>query len=342
VGDHAVVGAERVRGHVPEALQHLEGLRAGEAGPLGRQVPVVALTANAFVEDADRCKAAGMNEHLTKPIRRAALEAARLLVGHLAENGLIIGDEFREGNESPQTGNLEFIMKCERQLPKGKRLIAFRSDSAAYQASIINYCDREDAVILFGIGADLDSAVRNAIKRIPEEDWQPHGNGHIAETIHSMGDTKKAFRLIVIRRPVQMTLDGKMVEENRYKVIATNRFESPKEVERWYNQRGETSENRIKELKLGFGMERMPCGTFAANAVYFRIGVLAYNLFILFRDWSLPPEMAKHQVGTVRWRFYELAGKVVTHARSLCLKVKEWVLDLFESTRTRYRELVWT
>jgi len=264
------------------------------------------------------------------------------LVGHLAENGLIIGDEFREGNESPQTGNLEFIMKCERQLPKGKRLIAFRSDSAAYQASIINYCDREDAVILFGIGADLDSAVRNAIKRIPEEDWQPHGTGHIAETIHSMGDTKKAFRLIVIRRPVQMTLDGKMVEENRYKVIATNRFESPKEVERWYNQRGETSENRIKELKLGFGMERMPCGTFAANAVYFRIGVLAYNLFILFRDWSLPPEMAKHQVGTVRWRFYELAGKVVTHARSLCLKVKEWVLDLFESTRTRYRELVWT
>ena len=32
----------------------------------------------AFVEDAENCKAAGMNEHLTKPIRRAMLEAALL------------------------------------------------------------------------------------------------------------------------------------------------------------------------------------------------------------------------------------------------------------------------
>jgi len=33
----------------------------------------------------------------------------------------------------------------------------------------------------------------------------------------------------------------------------------------WYRLRGEYSENRIKELKPGFGMERMPCGQFAAN-----------------------------------------------------------------------------
>ncbi|MCA9422831.1 MAG: hypothetical protein KC592_17565 [Nitrospira sp.] len=43
-----------------------------------------------------------------------------------------------------------------------------------------------------------------------------------------------------------------------------------------------------KELKIGFGMERLPCGTFAANAVFFRIGVLAYNLFVLFKMLALP------------------------------------------------------
>ncbi len=36
-----------------------------------------------------------------------------LIVGHLAENGLIAGDEFREGNTSPATRNLEFINYCE-------------------------------------------------------------------------------------------------------------------------------------------------------------------------------------------------------------------------------------
>jgi len=53
-------------------------------------------------------------------------------------------------------------------------------------------------------------------------------------------------------------------------------------VVQWYNQRGECSENRIKELKIGFGMERMPCGQLNANAMFFRIGTLAYNLFRLF------------------------------------------------------------
>src|SRR4029077_17235597 len=40
----------------------------------------------------------------------------------------------------------------------------------------------------------------------------------------------------------------------------------------WYSQRGDASENRIKDLKVGFGMEYMPCGSFQANAVFFAIG----------------------------------------------------------------------
>ncbi len=62
------------------------------------------------------------------------------MVGHLAENGLVIGDEFREGNDAPSSRNLEFLKYCERQMPKGKKILAFRADSASYQASIISYC----------------------------------------------------------------------------------------------------------------------------------------------------------------------------------------------------------
>ncbi|MDZ4866167.1 MAG: response regulator [Alphaproteobacteria bacterium] len=56
-----------------EATRHIRA----SAGP-NQTKPILALTANAFVEDAARCKEAGMSEHLTKPIRRAALEAALL------------------------------------------------------------------------------------------------------------------------------------------------------------------------------------------------------------------------------------------------------------------------
>lgn len=36
--------------------------------PYAKQIPVIAMTANAFAGDVVNCKKAGMNEHLTKPI----------------------------------------------------------------------------------------------------------------------------------------------------------------------------------------------------------------------------------------------------------------------------------
>lgn len=111
----------------------------------------------------------------------------------------------------------------------------------------------------FAIGVDLDEAVLGAIRAIPKEDWKPYKNGYIAESVHSMDKTKKAFRLIVIRRPYQGSIFSEEDVNLKYTVIATNRVESPQWVVAWYNQRGDCSENRIKELKIGFGMERMPC-----------------------------------------------------------------------------------
>ncbi|NOT42416.1 MAG: response regulator [Alphaproteobacteria bacterium] len=71
-------------------MPEMDGLQAAQyirksPGP-NQSRPILALTANAFVEDAARCKAAGMNEHLTKPIRRHILEAAllRYLTSHEA------------------------------------------------------------------------------------------------------------------------------------------------------------------------------------------------------------------------------------------------------------------
>ena len=258
------------------------------------------------------------------------------IVGHLAENGLVVGDEFREGNESPSARNLSFIKHCARQMPKGKTIRALRSDSAAYQAEIINYCEQEG--IQCAIGADLDEAVVGAIGAIPKGDWKPYKSGYIAETIHSMEKTPEAFRLIVIRRPYQGTLFGAQDASVKYTVIATNRVESAERVVTWYNQRGECSENRIKELKIGFGMERMPCGQYEANAVFFRIGTVAYNLFRLFVLNTLGTSWHRHQVQTVRWRLYQIAGKIVFHGGQVFLKLRRGLCHLFTDIRLRIWE----
>jgi len=258
------------------------------------------------------------------------------IVGHIAENGLVLGDEFREGNVAPATRNLDFIKYCARQMPKGKRIAFLRSDSAAYQAEIINYCEQNR--IQFAIGADLDEAVLKAIAAIRDKDWVPYKNGYIAETIHSMNKTKEAFRLIVIRRTYQSNIFAQEDVSVKYTVIATNKIESSEEVVTWYNQRGDRSENRIKELKIGFGMERMPCGQFEANAVFFRIGVLAYNIFRLFILRTLATSWHRHQVQTVRWRLYQIAGKIVFHGGQVFLKVRRGFRQLFADIRRRIWE----
>ncbi len=262
------------------------------------------------------------------------------MVGHLVENGMVVGDEFREGNDPPSARNLKFIKHCRKQLPKGKELKALRSDSAGYQADIINYCEEEG--IEYAIGAVLDEAVMGAIESIGADDWKPYQNGYIAETVHCMEKTEEAFRLVVIRRAYQKEMFGEEDVGLKYKVVATNKKESGEEVMGWYNQRGECSENRIKELKIGFGMERMPCGQYSANAVFFRVGVLAYNLYRLFVLKALDRSWHRHQVQTVRWRLYASAGKIVFHGGQVFLKVRGSVCQLFQDIRLRIWEFAQT
>jgi hypothetical protein len=247
------------------------------------------------------------------------------MVGHLAENGLVVGDEFREGNDSPGSRNLAFLKYCERQMPKGKKILAFRFDGSAYQAKVINYCQGNG--IEYAIGGGLDQSVKRVITTLKDEEWRPYQNGFIGETVHCMNETKEAFRLVVIRRPYQSNLFDDQERRERSTVIATNRGGSAKEVVKWYNQRGQCNENRIKELKIGFGMERMPCGQFGANAVFFRIGVLAYNVGRLFVLSTLDMSWHRHQVQT--------AGKIVFHGRYIYLKVSRSLQKLFAQVRVK-------
>ena len=108
-----------------------------------------------------------------------------------------------------------------------------------------------------------------------------------------------------------------------YRAIATNQNGlSDSEIIHWYNQRGEDSENRIKELKLDFGGDTLPCSDFNANALYFLITALSYNLFALMRQ-LLPEELAHHRAPTLRWRLVAIAAKVVKNSRRLFVKVRE-------------------
>jgi len=70
-------------------------------------------------------------------------------------------------------------------------------------------------------------------------------------------------------------------------------------------------------------MGHLPCGDFGANAMYFRIGVLAYNLMVAMKYLILPKENSRQTIKTMRWEWIETAGKLIHHGRQWILKLAQ-------------------
>lgn len=278
------------------------------------------------------------------------------MVGHIAQTGQVVATEFREGNVAPASKNLEFIRRCEAALPVGVILSAVRIDAAGYQAEILDVCMNRH--LKFAIRAKMSPSLKKEIKSYGEEQWQtlldeegcPIENQSTLRLVHTMDKSQNAFTLVVQRRLIkgqqEMDFDNSSDQETfqsgayLYRAIAVSPdFElTDSHWVHWYNQRGEHSENRIKELKADFAADRMPCQNFEANALYFSLCALAYNLFALFRMF-LPACFESARAKTIRWRIFALAGKVVRHGRKLCLKLKQAHLDLITDILSRLSSL---
>ena len=245
------------------------------------------------------------------------------MLAALYENGVFVDDEFREGNVSPAVGHLPVYRRAKALVEEsGKTIARVRADSASYQAELINILE-EDGVA-WTITADKNSAVLSLIDRIDEKDWTPFPgvSGEVAETVHAMTGTPQAFRLLVKRVRDRSTPIGALMVSWRYWVVATNFGPewSASRILEWHQMRG-AFENFFKGLKNDVGVGYMPTGDLHANAVFFRIGVLAYNQFIGFKRDLLPAFCRTWTLRTVRWRLFSLAGRIVRHARSLVLKL---------------------
>ena len=241
-------------------------------------------------------------------------------LGYLAEDGICLTHEFRQGNVPAQSGMLRFLRRCRRLCPKIKRL---RSDSAAYQAKVVNWCEAKEWG--FTITADQDVSVKEVIRTV--RDWEPlraedgqPTDREVGTAVHLMGGARLPFRLVIQRwREGQLSL----FEPSGYRhyVIATNQDElSAADVVWFHNKRGQV-ENSIKELKIGFGMEQMTSGDFRANAVWFALGVLASNLVQGMKLLFLDPDWKSKTVATLRWQLIQVAGRLIRHGRMLILRL---------------------
>lgn len=247
------------------------------------------------------------------------------LIAWLAEPDLFLAGVFRPGNASPQSHQVSLLRHCLQLLPPDTA-VRLRADSAAYRLDVMQLC--VDNQIEFTITADLDQAVREAVEEIPDSKWQLVVRGNdiflLAETVHAPGSNSKqtlpAFRLVVSRR-----LSGQLElfkDPIKYHPVITSlpyTF-SAEQVFDHHNDRGK-AEKAIGELKNGFGLDRLPCGQLKANAAFFQVGLLAYNLVQIFKACALPTGWKKFCIKNLRFRLLCQAALVVRHAGQWFLKL---------------------
>ena len=250
-----------------------------------------------------------------------------------SETGMVVHDEFRQGSASPQSDAVEFLKQSVAQLPVGLERVYVRSDSAWYQASLLDYCHGQGYG--FAVTADLDEAVKAGLMEKGDTPWVPldvppdsdedHGVARqwACEGTHTLNGSKHPYRMVFLRRERQQ---GDLFEGMySYGAIITNRNDlKTQELVRWHRQRC-NCENHIKELKHGFGLASLPSGSFFVNAVYLRIMTLSFNLIASFKKTVLPESWARHTLKTLRFRLLGVPALVVRHARRVQIRLaRHW------------------
>lgn len=303
--------------------------RMGQRGGIQGMAAVnAAITRQALKQDARHAYTLIVDPTIIEAEKREAemtylgVKGYRPVIATLKELGLAIAYEFKAGTETG--GKVEILRQAFQNLPSNKTIETVLLDAEYYTDDVMEHLTGQG--VTWAIGADKDAAVKAAIAVLPEEAWSPlktkdgtPTDREVAETVHSTNKGKAAFRLIILRwRQSQ----GDLFDETyHYHCLATNmRDETPKEVVWRYNERAHI-ENHIKELKGGFGMERLPSGDYAANAMHFAIGIMTYNLFLVQRLLTMPVHWQTKTIASIRWCLIEVGGKLIQHGRALILKL---------------------
>jgi len=241
---------------------------------------------------------------------------------------LVVHEEFRTGNASPGGNALAFLKKAVAQLPKGVKTIRVRSDSAWYQAELLDWCQSQG--VEFCVTVSRDTAIQALFKGVWEPKWVPLALGRdpgeeeeyvrewAYETTHLLDKAQHEYRIILLRkqRRYPNLIDGEYV----YSAIITNMELDLVAQIRWHRERCNL-ENHIKELKHGFSLRVLPSADFNVNAAWLRIGTLAYNLFCALKLLRLEESWRYRTIKTVRFRLLTLPAFVVRHARQDWLRL---------------------
>ena len=111
-----------------------------------------------------------------------------------------------------------------------------------------------------------------------------------------------------------------MFTEFSYHAFITDRPGATLELEADHRRHAEI-ENVIRDLKYGVGMNHFPSGRFGANAAWWALTILAFNLNAAMKRLALGKDWEPRRMKALRYHLIGLPGRVVAHARRLIVRL---------------------
>jgi len=281
------------------------------------------------------------------------------VINYWAEKDLILADEFRDGNVPAAYELLSSLIQSIELLPDTVIEVRYRADSASYNHDLMDTL-RPGITIsgrrikaIFAISADMTASLRGEIEKLPNDAWKPlrkvtdkgliPGRKEWAEVVFvpSKGSTKKDAvpdRYLAIRvRPSQGELfaDGNAYH---YYAVVTNNWEWDGErLLRWHREKCGTVEKVHDVLKNDLAGGVLPCGRFYANAAWWRLNCIAYNVISVMKRKALPQEWWTYRMKALRFFLIGVAGRIIRTGRQIILRFSGMasVCELFQDARRR-------
>lgn len=214
------------------------------------------------------------------------------LLAFVSDIRMIANYWLRPGNTSAQTNFLLFLDDTLEKM-KGKKIGLIRADSGFFSNLIMSHL--EELNLNYIIACRFNNRIKHEL--VYEQKWVNVTDGiDIAESTYQGLNWETPRRIVMVRqhiddrpkaagktiRQLELFPDVADLSNYRYSCFITNMDLPMKVIYDTYRGRAD-SENRIKEIKYDFSVDKFCVHGFWANEACANFIIMAYNLYALFR-----------------------------------------------------------
>jgi hypothetical protein len=319
---------EEQKSFIFPASQPIEGLQNVQAGMVRR-------VAQKYAEQGQALRTATVDQDATiiESHKKAALyhyEGGRgyqPMVAIWAEADLVLADQWRDGNVPARQDPLTCAQWAFAALPSSVNRRYFRGDSACHENELIQWLrspEREKepgGVIGFCVSASMSPDLQKAVRAIQEDQWKTFGHdpdgtqrqwAEVCFVPGERGEKKDSMPLryvgLRLLKP-QPLLFNDGTDRHHYAVVTNLDWEGGKLLQ-WHREKAGTVEHVHDEVKNGLAGAHVPSQLMGANAAWFKLNLITYNLISAIKGLCLKPEERTARMKKFRLLVIHLAGRL--------------------------------